>query len=209
MKIISNLIQKMESKYNELDGAHDFKHIVQVTNNALLLNKECGGPYDNDIIIISALYHDIGNTVNRENHHIESARIVMEDKDLQSVYSYDTRYMISKACEEHRSSYNGPFTSLLSKIINDADSMAGGDTIEAMIERSLMYTKSKNPKDTSDMIYTKVYNHLVEKFGRYGYQKYKLNITNKLCNVEEIYKILDDENLFKIKYESVVKGLAI
>lgn len=206
---IQKITQKMEEEYNKLDGAHDFEHIKEVIGNAVMINSRYGKPYAEDIVIVAALYHDIGNTVDRKNHHIESAKRVMEDSELRKIYDYNTRYLISKACEEHRASYRGEFTSTLSKIINDADSMAGGRDIESMIERSLTYTRAKNINDTQEMIYEKVYGHLVEKFGREGYQKYRLDVSNELCNVEEIYKVLESKETFKEKYIEVERRLGI
>lgn len=198
MKTIKNIFDKMKIEYSKMDDAHNFTHIENVIENAKILNNLLGNPYSDNIIIISALYHDIGNIVNRKDHHIESARIVLEDKDLKELFNDDELYLISKACEEHRSSYKGEFTSTLSKIINDADSMVYN--IEDIIERCYKYTISKYSTESERSIYYRVYDHIVDKFGRNGYQKYKLSVTNKIANVENIYSIIEDEYKFKYDY---------
>lgn len=196
---MNNIYEKLKEKYNNFDSAHGVDHINTVIENALLINKKLGYPYKENVILIAALYHDIGMIVDRKTHHLESAKYVLSDDEILEHVTEEERYLISKACEEHRASYNGEFTSLLSKIINDADSMT--DVI-TMVTRSIQYSLSVIKENES--LYDKVYSHLKEKYGRNGYCKFKLEISYEINNTEELWKILENEVLFEHEFHKAI-----
>lgn len=191
-----NIYNKLKTIYDKFDGAHNMNHIDTVTQNAILINNKLGNPYRDMVIFLAGLYHDIGMSIDRKTHHIESANYVLSDDDLLKLVSEEERYLIAKACEEHRASYKGEFTSLLSKIINDADSM--NDKI-TMISRCIQYALANNTEQNIS-VYNEVYNHLRDKYGRNGYCKFHLEVSYEINNTEEIWRILDNEVLFEHEY---------
>lgn len=196
--MIKNIRQKLEKVYNTFDGAHNMDHINEVVKNANKINEMLGYIYPKYVITLTALYHDIGLQYSREDHEKHSARIIKED--LDGMFDDYTLEIMSKACEEHRSSYEGEFTSLLSKIINDADSMY---TKESLILRSYKYSKKvKN----SNKVYNEVYSHLNKKYGINGYQKFKLDICKELPIIKEVQDMLNNEEIFRKEYMKLTKN---
>ena len=67
--------------YDGFDAAHDRAHAEAVITESLALAK-----YYNiniDMVYVVAAYHDIGLKYGRENHHIESGRLLREDATLR------------------------------------------------------------------------------------------------------------------------------
>ena len=61
------------------DSAHDTEHIYRVLNLCLELAKYENG-VDFDILIISALLHDIGYFVEKKSHHKHSLELILKEK---------------------------------------------------------------------------------------------------------------------------------
>lgn len=196
--MIKNIKQKLEKIYNTFDGAHNMDHINEVVKNANKINEILGYMYPEYVVTLTALYHDIGLQYGREDHEKHSARILKED--LDGMFDDYTLEIMSKACEEHRASYKGQFTSMLSKIINDADTMY---TKESLILRSYKY--SKKVKNTNN-VYNEVYNHLNEKYGVNGYHKFRLNICKNLPVIKEAREMLENEEIFREEYMKLTKN---
>lgn len=190
---------------NNKDG-HGLNHIKEVIENLSILmsiaEKDLQIKFNKELMFTAALYHDSGRTVNKKYHHIESAKIVINEKYLRNIFTEDEIQLIAKMCEEHRSSV-GECTSIESAILNDADSIS---TLERIIERTIDYHLKYDVDKSYDSIYSEVRKHLIDKFGRNGYQKYKTKYANLLVNIEERYEIIENEEEFKQVYDRVIKN---
>lgn len=191
--------------YSHEDDGHGMSHIDEVIEKGLIIFDKMKKPkYTEQMVFVGCLYHDTGNLYDRKLHHEYSGKIVKKDKDLKNIFTDDELHLISCACEEHRASYNGSFTSELSILINDADTMSGLD-IAPMIHRSFKYTTKKNPGMSNIDIYKTVYSHLVEKFGDEGYASIHLDESKKIVESMDFKDYLRSEGKFKKKYISVTK----
>lgn len=192
--------------YENNNDGHGLEHIQEVMANLtklmIMAEKDLGIKLNKELMYTAALYHDTGSSIDRKTHHLESAKIVKSEEYLKEIFSEDEINMIALMCEEHRSSRKEPCTNILSALLNDADSMT---TFDKMIERCYKYNLKHNEDKSYEAVFDEVYKHLVEKFGRNGYQQFRTKYANSLMNVEERYEVLDNKELFKIKYNKIIK----
>lgn len=190
--------------YKKFDKGHNEDHVTAVIDRALTLSEKFIN-INKDMIYASAAYHDVGLITNdRKNHHIESAKFVRSDINLQNFFSKEEIDIIASACEEHRSSSKNKPSSVYGCIISDAD---GVDPIEIMIKRAYEYAQNyyNEKEQTKEELYSNIYSHLCEKYGYGGYCTYHLKESYKVFNKKEIEDILINEEIFKEIYNSVIR----
>ncbi len=166
-----NKVREYYKKYYDLnDEAHRIDHADQVCINALEIMERLDIFVNKQVIVLAAYIHDIKCNVNRKTHNILASKYVMDEWDqdmLLSEMSENQRMTISIAVLQHRSSYKGERTSIVSNIIATAD-MGPVDLTETIM-RSYKYNSEVPDKEVRII---NVYNHLKEKFGTSGYRKY-------------------------------------
>ena len=71
--------------YAAFDKAHREDHALTVIERALSMGKQ----YDinEEMLLTAAACHDLGLAVDRKTHHLESGRIIREDKRLSEWFS--------------------------------------------------------------------------------------------------------------------------
>ena len=65
--------------YDRFDGGHGREHVRSVIEEAVRLAQFY--PVDVNIVYTAAAYHDTGLKVDRKTHHLESGRIIRDEKD--------------------------------------------------------------------------------------------------------------------------------
>jgi uncharacterized protein len=103
-------------------GCHSLDHTLRVKNNALYL-AQFFPEVDRDLLIMAAYLHDIGRGVPRtegESHGKASSRIA-EPFLAESGIPANDRLTVLQAIEEHPYSSGATPSSLLGKILQDAD----------------------------------------------------------------------------------------
>lgn len=196
---IIGLIQDILPEYDKVtEGGHGREHIIDVIEKSYNMAKEFNE--NPEVCCVAALFHDIGLLTNsREVHHIASAVYVAENLELLRRYFNDDEiYKIFSAVLEHRSGYKGGYTSMVSKIISDADRSTN---IYKMITRSYAYNKSKGYEE--DEIYNQVYNHLKEKYYQRTYKFLSSELQKELDGAKEILK---NEEMFKKYYKEITSS---
>lgn len=189
--------------YTDFDGAHDIQHVKEVTDNALKLADVLG--LDRRITKTAATYHDLGLRIDREYHHLHSGGIARNDIELRNHFTEEEIEIIVSACNEHRASYKGEYTSIYSYVISDADRT---NSVERMIERSYKYTRNKLSSMTEEEVYCNVLSHLRDKYGREsGYGKYRLKESKELFDTESTWRLLEDETEFITVYNRVTRDI--
>ena len=196
---IIGLMQDVLPKYDNVkEGGHGRKHIIDVIEKSYNMAIEFNE--NPEVCCVAALFHDIGLLTNsRAVHHISSAIYVAENLELLRRYFDDNDiYKIFSAVLEHRSGYKGEYTSMVSKIVSDADRSTD---IYRMISRSYAYNKSKGYEE--DKIYNEVYGHLKEKYYERSYKFLSAKLQKDLDNAREILK---DEETFKKYYKEITSS---
>lgn len=189
----SYIIKNIKSKYKTFDKGHNISHFNFVTRNCLnyaeqLIKK--GYEVDKDIAYIVGAYHDIGLISGRENHALTSGSIVRQDEMLKKYFTADIVEMIAQAVEDHSSHLTYEPRSMYGKIVADADR---NNTLYLVFSRPVKYgLKHESHLDRQGQI-DRVYNFVLEKFGRDGYVRYWLDIEETKKEQNAVWELLDDE----------------
>lgn len=199
-------LSKYENLYDSFDGGHDRQHLNAVRNCALNLAK-IYAPDKIDLVYIAATLHDIGLSVNREEHEIEGEKLIRSDPYIKSQLSSEDFEELCHAVGQHRASTGNPKT-IVAKIISDADRGGGFDNPSDQFSRAYWYGK-KNYLDISDeeQIW-RAAKHQSEKFATnsYGRRTYFPETDLRLSKMmDPIIKAYQDRDLKFL--QSLVKAL--
>lgn len=178
-------------------NSHGTGHIYDVVEQSLNIMKKNNISKDLlNTVLLSAVLHDCTRDVDKEKHE-SSAEIFI--KELGKINKTFNQFMINSktnyklvlnAIREHRASYKGEFSSIVSEIISSAD-RGNPESLDYKIERSFNYAKEhgKNSKEA----WIHAIDHMKEKFGRNGYQKLpKLYIDFYKDEIEELWNKIDN-----------------
>lgn len=117
-QLIAIAIEKMK-QINDYE--HDINHVLDVVELTKRLMSKLDKNFDIDVCIISAYWHDVGRTIDNENHEKISAELLKQE---MKKLDYDNK-MIDKcynAIVNHRWDMNP--TTIEGLILKDADKLA-------------------------------------------------------------------------------------
>ena len=173
-------LKKYEDLYDNFDGGHDKRHLKMVRKIAVKLAKKYF-PDKIDLVYAAATLHDIGLSIDRENHEVEGAELIKKDKHLKEYFG-DEFELIVNAVREHRASTGNPKT-ILAKIISDAD--RGSNSSKESFRRAFEYGLKNYPDLNSLEQIKRAAKHQAEKFakGSYGRRVYFEETDKRLCRV--------------------------
>ena len=205
LRFFMNLIEDYDKK-DVIDKAHDKRHLYQVTNAMLYLGDKL--KLDLNLCLAIGALHDIGLlSGDREMHHKKSAEWVRNNsKALSNLgYSSDEINIIETAVAEHRSSGTVK-SSIYSKAITDADKIPTHN-VDAIIKRSLLYTKERNAGLSDEDMFEKMYAHVHDKYGKgvYG-NKFYTEPAIKMMESKnnEIIKCMNNKELCFEKVQNIL-----
>ena len=210
-KEVKNYINsKIKPAYKTFDKAHSISHFNFVTNNCVEYGRELikkGIDVNLEIAYVVGALHDIGISKGREGHAKSSGEIVRNDTNLKQFYSDDEIEMIAQAVEDHSSHLEYEPRSIYGKIVADADR---NNSMYLVFSRPVKYgIKNEKDKDRAAHI-DRVYEFVQNKFGRSGYVKYWLDISNTRKEQQQVWDLLDDElackNYIAGIFDEVTKG---
>lgn len=120
-ELVSYIERCIFPKYDRL-YAHGLLHIQYVIDHSFIIAKE----YDVDLNMVYciACYHDLGLLavdMNREDHAIESGKILMADNNLQRFFDDNQLRIMKEAIEDHSGSLNRRPRNIYGEIVSDAD----------------------------------------------------------------------------------------
>lgn len=193
-------LSRYEKMYQNFDGGHDIKHCFAVRDMAVLLAQKYL-PDKVELAYIAATLHDIGLSVDRENHEIEGEKLIRQDKYLLDNLSPNDLEEICHAVKEHRASTGNPQT-ILAKIISDADRGGGTDSSAEAFLRSYYYGLKNylNISDEEQII--RAAEHQSQKFapGSYGRRTYFPETESRLSQIyDPIIKAYKNQDLKYLK----------
>lgn len=141
-RLIHECTKRVKSNYLANDLAHQIGHAHQVARDGIHIAKELSAEHLIPSIIIAAYYHDI-HRHKPEIHHLLAHDEIFNDKRfIMGVSGVEEKDLkdIANACLEHRASWIGEYSSLLSEIIASADRGAPDKvTVDARVRRSYLY----------------------------------------------------------------------
>ena len=162
------LVQYIESevipRYAAFDKAHREDHALAVIERALAMGKN----YDinEDMLYAAAACHDLGLSIDRKTHHLESGKIIRADERLRQWFSPEEIETIAQAAEDHRASATTPPRSIYGALVAEADRMIVPETI---IRRTVQFGLSHYPELDKEGHWQRTLEHLHEKYAEGGY----------------------------------------
>ncbi len=156
-------------RYDRYDEAHRQPHIRAVMERSLGMAERYRANIN--MLYTAAAYHDLGMCEGRERHHLVSARILRDDKQLQKWFSPAQTEAMAIAVEDHRASSHDTPRQLLGCILAEADRNLDCNEV---IMRTIQYSRAHFPHYTREQHWQRTLAHLQEKYGRNGYLKLHL-----------------------------------
>lgn len=150
------------------DSGHREEHFRAVESAGHLMNEQLGLEQDPVLITIVAWVHDLF-AWERENHHVLAETWVdLTGDPVIEALDLHHRLLVAKACLEHRASWKGNFSSMLSELMSSAD--RGIDTTDQIFYRAYRFGVERDGLSLDQGLIRAV-EHLSEKFGRNGYMR--------------------------------------
>ena len=196
--LIEYVEQRIIPRYAAFDSAHREDHARAVIERAL----ELSAHYDVDINIVyaAAACHDLGLAVDRKTHHLESGRIIRSDATLAGILGPEGLEAAACAAEDHRASSETAPRSIYGRIVAEADRLIEPLTI---IRRTVQYGLDHYHDLDKEGHWQRTLEHLKEKYGDGGYLKLWIPQSSNAARLEELRKIIRDEERLKRVFENI------
>lgn len=185
-------------RYAAFDKAHREDHARKVIERAL----EMGKAYtiDEEILYTAAACHDLGLSVDRKTHHLESGRIIRADAELRRWFNAQQVETIAQAAEDHRASAQTAPRSLYGALVAEADRMIEPLTI---IRRTVQYGFAHYPELDREGHWQRTLEHLREKYAEGGYLRLLIPGSPNEAPLTQLREIIHEENRLRSIFESV------
>ena len=180
-------------QYAAFDKAHREDHARSVVERALTMaiNKADVNP---DMLYAAAACHDLGLSICRETHHLESGRIIRADAQLRQWFTSEEIETIAQAAEDHRASAKTPPRSIYGCLVAEADRMIVPETI---IRRTIQFGLSHYPELEKEGHWERTLEHLHEKYAEGGYLKLLIEGSPNEEPLERLRAIIRDEKYLR------------
>ncbi|MBQ2172207.1 MAG: HD domain-containing protein [Bacteroidales bacterium] len=184
-------------QYASFDKAHKEDHARSVVERALsmAINRADVNP---DMLYTAAACHDVGLSVCRETHHLESGRIIRADARLRQWFTPEEIETIAQAAEDHRASAKTPPRSIYGCLVAEADRMIVPETI---IRRTIQFGLSHYPELDREGHWERTLEHLHEKYAEGGYLKLLIKGSPNEEPLERLRAIIRDEKYLRTIFE--------
>jgi uncharacterized protein len=186
-------------RYAEFDAAHREDHALTVIEQAMLIldgMPACMEPVDRAVLKMAAACHDLGLVNGRDNHHMDSGKIIRADEDLLQWFSPEEIEIIAQAAEDHRASGKSEPRSIYGKIVAEADRVIDTDTI---IRRTIQFGHKHYPDLSPAEHLERAVSHLKEKYGRGGYLKLWISWSDNSARLNALQDLIADEPALRSK----------
>ena len=186
--------------YDGFDAGHGRNHVQAVIDEAVRL----AGFYDvnEDMIYSAAAYHDTGLSVDRKTHHLESGRIIREDKELRRWFTDNQIEVIAQAAEDHRASSDHEPRTIYGKIIAEADRQI---IPESIILRTVQYGLDHYPELDKEGHWKRTCEHMAEKYDEGGYLKLWIPESRNAEGLAHLREIIHNKSRLREYFEAAFK----
>ena len=187
--------------YDGFDAGHGRDHARSVIDEALRL----AGFYDvnPDMVYAAAAYHDTGLSVDRKTHHMESGRIIREDRELRRWFSEPQIEVIAQAAEDHRASSDHEPRTIYGKIVAEADRQI---IPESIILRTVQYGFKHYPELDKEGHWRRTCEHMAEKYDVGGYLKLWIPESRNAEGLSRLREIIHDKDRLRASFERAYRS---
>lgn len=196
-----SLVEYVEGRiipmYDGFDAGHGREHVNAVAQEALRLATF----YDvnEEMVYAAAAYHDTGLCVDRKTHHLESGRIIREDRELDRWFTPDQIEVIAQAAEDHRASSDHEPRTIYGKIIAEADRQI---IPESIILRTVQYGFKHYPELDKEGHWARTCEHMAEKYDEGGYLKLWIPESRNALGLAELRAIIHEKSRLRAMFEA-------
>ena len=202
-EIMAFVEREIIPRYDGFDAGHGRDHVRTVISQAMSL-AQYYPEVDCCILLVAAAYHDLGLAFGREQHHTHSARIVREDERLRQWFNTDEINTIADAAEDHRASSGHEPRTIYGRIVAEADRIIDSETI---VRRALQYGMKHEPGLDREGQYTRLMEHMQEKYAEGGYLKLWIPHGENARRLAEFRQLLTDEQAFRQLFDNIYESL--
>jgi uncharacterized protein len=190
--------ERVIPRYAAFDKAHREDHARKVIERALEMGKAFD--IDEEMLYTAAACHDLGLSVDRKTHHLESGRIIRADAELRRWFNAQQIEMIAQAAEDHRASAQTAPRSLYGALVAEADRMIEPLTI---IRRTVQYGFAHYPELDREGHWQRTLEHLREKYAEGGYLHLLIPGSPNEAPLAQLREIIRDEMRLRSIFETV------
>ena len=189
--------------YDGFDAGHGREHVNAVVAEALRL----AGFYDvnEEMVYAAAAYHDTGLCVDRKTHHLESGRIIREDRELDRWFTREQIEVIAQAAEDHRASSDHEPRTIYGKIIAEADRQI---IPESIILRTVQYGFKHYPELDKEGHWARTCEHMAEKYDEGGYMKLWIPESRNALGLARLRDIIHEKSRLRAMFEAAYSDCA-
>ena len=191
--------EKIIPQYAGFDKAHQADHVNMVIEQSLQIASEMPG-VDINMVYITAAFHDLGLVNGRENHHIDSRKILETDEFIKSYFTAEQIKTMGEAVEDHRASKSGKPRNQYGLIVAEADRFIDSETI---IRRTIQYGLKNYPELDRAGHFNRTVQHLNEKYGPNGYLKIWLPWSDNAKRLEKLRQIIADQSTIRELFDRI------
>ena len=188
-------------RYESFDKAHQRDHADHVIRQSIELAQHYD--VDMDMVYAIAAYHDTGLAVDRKTHHIESGRIVREDKRLTEWFTSAQIETMAQAVEDHRASNKNEPRSIYGKIVAEADRQIDGMTI---LRRTIQFGLNHYPELDREGHWERTLKHINEKYAEGGYLQLWIPESPNAVRLREFQTMVKDTALLRKHFEEIYRS---
>ena len=216
--LLKYIYEEIVPKYASFDPAHREDHALTVISQAMELldrmpewleahpeaAKEWDVPVDRNMLKAAAACHDLGLMNGRENHHLDSGKIIRADQRLREWFSEDEIEIIAQAAEDHRASGKAEPRSIYGKIVAEADRVIEAETI---IRRTIQFGHKHYPDLSREEHMERAVAHLKEKYGRGGYLKLWIPWSDNAARLNALQDTIADDDAIHAEVARIMEYL--
>lgn len=185
-------------RYEAFDKAHQRDHADYVIRQSLELAKHYD--VDMDMVYAIAAYHDTGLAVDRKTHHLESGKVVRNDKRLVEWFTEDQIEIMAQAVEDHRASNKNEPRSIYGKIVAEADRQIDGMTI---LRRTIQFGLNHYPDLDREGHWERTLEHINEKYAEGGYLRLWIPESPNAVRLREFQTMIKDTILLRKHFDEI------
>ena len=211
LNINEDLIQQAYDMILLNDKAHNVEHCYFVARRGIRLATERNmSKHEIELVALSVLLHDIGCSIDRDEHHTLGALLT---RDMLMRYNYPSEDIdiVCGAIEKHRASYKGLRQNEIEELTAIAD--RGPFDFEDYLKRAIqyrLYSGEVNNQIEEAQMFESVFHHMVDKFGLDGYAWKTYPALGYECyrsNIEDFKNKVMDRSLTEQTFKKILVTL--
>ena len=190
--------QEILPLYDSFDRGHRRDHAHQVIERSAQIAEAF--EVDAEMVYAIAAYHDTGLRFGRENHHSDSARIILADKELQRWFTTEQIETIAQAAEDHRASAARAPRTIYGRIVAEADRLI---IPELIIRRTVQYSLANFPALDREGHWQRSQEHLHEKYDEGGYLRLWIEGSDNAERLKRLREIIADKEQLREIFDKI------